>query len=85
MAGDVSQQMAKLVDSARQSLAYHEDSVVSSALDSIDGSSRTSEQTSADDIIPEQAKKLLIALSRSGLPEDRRLELSEMARKVWEE
>lgn len=70
---------------AAKSIEYQEDSVVSSVLDSIDGSRRASGQTSDDDIIPEQARKLLIALSRSGLPHDRRLELSEMARKVWEE
>lgn len=35
------------------------------------------------DVIPEQAAKLLTALSRSGLPEDKKNELVEMARKLW--
>lgn len=36
------------------------------------------------DLVPEQARQLLNALSRSGLPDDKKHELSEMARNVWE-
>lgn len=74
-------QIAKLVVTTRKTLHSQNDSAISSVLETIDENLSASGELDDDlDAIPELARLLLDALSRSELPNKIKLELSERAK-----
>lgn len=79
------EQMQKLVVATRLNLQSQDESEITSTLDTIDGTLTATEEKVDDvDVVPQQARNLLNVLSKSGIQEDKRNELANMARNVWE-
>jgi len=75
------EQLEKLVAATRELLEAQGDSSISRVLNKID---RTMDENNDDaEVVPKQARKLLNVLSKSGIPEAKKRELVEMARKLW--
>lgn len=78
------EQLKTLVDATRNMPESQYDLGISGVLESIDLTLSTEAEKADDvDVIPEQARSLLNVLSKSGLPEDEKHRLVEMARKIW--
>lgn len=79
------EQLVHVTDAVRKIAASQDNMEISRAVKIIDSAMKDSEKKGDDvDVVPEQAKNLLNALSKSGLKKGTKLELATMARKVWE-
>lgn len=87
------EQMGIVIEKVQQIVASQDEPEISKVVGNIDTALYSNESPKGSllgkkyddvDVLPKQAKELLDALSKSGLETGTKLELSKMARKVWE-